>query len=143
MILRLISEHKIETQEELQERLQKAGFAVTQATISRDIRELRINKVTNAHGQMHYAILSPEDPDVMARFVRVLRDGYMSCAPAQNLLVIKTVIGMAMAVATALDGMEFPEPVGCIAGDDTIFVATHSCDEAKALARRIIKIAEE
>lgn len=142
MILTLISEHSIETQEDLQNMLMEAGFKVTQATISRDIRELRVTKVTGANGKQCYASLSPKDPDYMERYVRVLQDGYTSAEVAGNFLVVKTVIGMAMAVATALDNMEMPEIAGCVAGDDTIFVAARSNKDAVNLLAKIRDIAE-
>ena len=137
MILTLISEYQIETQEELQARLQEAGFRVTQATISRDMRELRVNKVTAENGKQCYAILSPKDPDYVERFTRVFLNGYSSCELAGNILVLKTVTGMAMAVATALDNLDYPEVVGCVAGDDTIFAACRSNAEAAVLMKRV------
>ena len=110
-ILTLIEEYPIETQEELAEKLMEAGFKVTQATVSRDIRELRLTKVVRNYGRQCYGALSPKDPKYFQRFVRVLQEGYASAEVAGNILVIKTVIGMAMAVATALDNLEFPEIV--------------------------------
>ncbi len=141
-ILQLIAEYPIETQEELAERLIEAGFKVTQATVSRDIRELRLTKVVKADGVQCYDVLSPQDPTYFQRYTRVLCDGYASAEVAGNLLVIKTVIGMAMAVATAIDSLEFPEVVGCIAGDDTIFAATHGEEEARVLAAKLKKVVE-
>ncbi len=107
-ILSLVEECSIETQEELAQKLVESGFKVTQATVSRDIRELRLTKVTKADGHQYYQVLSPQDPMYYQKFVRVLQDGYSSSEPAGNILVIKTVIGMAMAVATALDNLEYP-----------------------------------
>ena len=141
-ILTLIEEYPIETQEELAEKLVEAGFKVTQATVSRDIRELRLTKVVGENGRQRYAILSPKDPDYAERFVRVLQDGYTSAEAAGNILVVKTIIGMAMAVATALDNLEFSEIVGCVAGDDTIFVAVRSEKECLRLQEKIRKLIE-
>ena len=141
-ILALIAEYPIETQEELAERLIEAGFKVTQATVSRDIRELRLTKVVKADGVQCYDVLSPQDPTYFQRYTRVLCDGYTAAEVAGNLLVIKTVVGMAMAVATAIDSLEFPEVVGCIAGDDTIFAATRGEEEARTLAVKLKKVVE-
>ena len=141
-ILTLIEEYPIETQEELAEKLVEAGFRVTQATVSRDIRELRLTKVVGDNGRQRYAILSPKDPDYAELFVRVLQEGYTSAEAAGNILVVKTIIGMAMAVATALDNLEFSEIVGCVAGDDTIFVAVRSERECLRLQDKIRKLIE-
>ncbi len=141
-ILTLISEYPIETQEELAEKLVEAGFKVTQATVSRDIRELRLTKVMGDNGRQRYAFLSPKDPDYAKRFVRVLQEGYASAEAAGNILVVKTIIGMAMAVATALDNLEFSEIVGCVAGDDTIFVAVRSPRECIRLQEKIKRLME-
>lgn len=141
-ILTLIQEYPIETQEELADKLVAAGFKVTQATVSRDIRELRLTKVVSPGGRQCYAVLSPKDPNYSERFVRVLQEGYASAETAGNILVIKTIIGMAMAVATALDNLEFPEIVGCIAGDDTIFAAVRSAEDCQKLQEKIRRMAE-
>ena len=141
-ILTLISEYPIETQEELAEKLVEAGFKVTQATVSRDIRELRLTKVMGDNGRQRYAFLSLKDPDYAKRFVRVLQEGYASAEAAGNILVVKTIIGMAMAVATALDNLEFSEIVGCVAGDDTIFVAVRSPRECIRLQEKIKRLME-
>ncbi len=141
-ILALITEHPIETQEELADRLVAEGFKVTQATVSRDIRELRLTKVIGANGRQCYAFLSPKDPAYFQRFVRVLQDGFASAETAGNILVIKTVIGMAMAVATALDNLELSEIVGCIAGDDTIFAAARTPEDSVRLQEKIRRIVE-
>lgn len=141
-ILTLIQEDPIETQEELADKLVAAGFKVTQATVSRDIRELRLTKVVSPSGRQCYAVLSPKDPNYSERFVRVLQEGYASAETAGNILVVKTIIGMAMAVATALDNLEFPEIVGCIAGDDTIFAAVRSEEDCQRLQEKIRRMAE-
>ncbi|MCI9219580.1 MAG: arginine repressor [Lachnospiraceae bacterium] len=139
-MVEIIRKYDVGTQEELAERLREAGFPVTQATVSRDIRELKLSKVPTAEGGQKYVLLEQEEGERGDRYVRVLQDAYSSMAAAQNLLVIKTVSGMAMAAATALDALKFPEVVGCIAGDDTIFVATHTLEEAGALMERISSV---
>ena len=139
-IVELIGKYEIETQEELAARLKEAGFKVTQATVSRDIRELKLSKVPTAEGGQKYVALEQEEGGRGDRFIRVLQDAFSSMATAQNLLVDRTVSGMAMAAATAMDALQFPEVVGCVAGDDTIFVATHTVEEAQALMEKIRSI---
>ena len=103
-IIDLIGKYDIETQEELAQKLYESGYQVTQATVSRDIKELKLFKVPAGDGKQKYALFRQEEKEGLdAKYVRVLRDGYMSMAMAQNILVIKTVPGMAMAVAAALD----------------------------------------
>ena len=119
-IIELINQYDIETQEELADRLNQSGFKVTQATVSRDIRDLKLTKMSVDGGKQKYVIIKPEDGGMTEKYMRVLRDGYVSMDMAQNILVIKTVSGMAMAVAAAIDAMQWKEVVGCIAGDDTI-----------------------
>ena len=136
-ILELIQKNDIETQEELSAYLVKEGYTVTQATVSRDIRELKLTKVPAGSGKQKYAVLKQEDGHMGDKYIRVLKAGYVSMDMAQNILVIKTVSGMAMAVAAALDALKFSELVGCIAGDDTIFAAVRSVEETRALMERI------
>ena len=117
-IVEIIEKRDVETQEELAGYLKEAGFAVTQATVSRDIRELKLSKVPTGGGKQKYVILKQDDSHMGDKYIRVLRDGFISMDMAQNILVIKTVSGMAMAVAAALDALKFSEVVGCIAGYD-------------------------
>ncbi len=140
-IIELIRQYEIETQEELAQKLYEAGYQVTQATVSRDIKELKLFKVPADGGKQKYALFQPEEGGgTNAKYVRVLRDGYLSMAMAQNILVVKTVPGMAMAVAAALDKFKFPEIVGCIAGDDVIMCAIHSVDETLLVMEKIRKL---
>ena len=117
--------------------LKEAGFAVTQATVSRDIRELKLSKVPTGGGKQKYVILKQDDSHMGDKYIRVLRDGFISMDMAQNILVIKTVSGMAMAVAAALDALKFSEVVGCIAGDDTIMVAVRTVEDTQILMDKI------
>ncbi len=142
-IVELIEKYDIETQEELAARLKEAGFPVTQATVSRDIRELKLSKVPTAGGHQKYAVLSRDDSHMGDKYIRVLRDGFSSMDNAQNILVIKTVSGMAMAVAAAVDAMKFPEVVGCIAGDDTIMLAVRTVEDTRQLMTRIHRMIEK
>ncbi|MBT9778904.1 arginine repressor [Clostridium sp. MCC353] len=142
MIVELIGKYEIETQEELAEYLNQRGFNVTQATVSRDIRELKLTKVQAGNGKQRYVVLqnqgTPSD-----KYIRILRDGFLSMDMAQNILVIKTVSGMAMAVAAALDAIHFHEIVGCIAGDDTIMCAVRSVDDTILVMDKIKKLIAE
>ncbi len=136
-IIEIIRQYEVGTQEELAERLKNEGFSVTQATISRDIRELKLSKLTAEGGGLKYVVLEQGEGYLENRYVRVLREAYSSAAAAQNLVVVRTVSGMAMAAAAALDALRFPEIMGCIAGDDTIFVAVHTGEEARAVVDKI------
>ena len=136
-IIELIENYDIETQDELAEKLKEAGFQVTQATVSRDIRALKLSKVPTGNGRQKYVVLKQDDSFLGDKYIRVLKDGFVSMDMAQNILVIKTVQGMAMAVAAAVDAMKFPEVVGCIAGDDTIFAAVKSVADTKAVMERL------
>lgn len=142
VVVDLINKYDIETQEELAAYLEEEGFEVTQATVSRDIRELKLSKIATGNGKQKYIILKNDDSHLGDKYIRVLRDGFVSMNMAQNILVIKTVQGMAMAVAAALDAMKFPEIVGCIAGDDTIMAAIKSTDETKVVIDKINEILE-
>ena len=136
-ILELIRENDIETQEMLADLLNKAGFNVTQATVSRDIRELKLTKATMQSGKQKYVATAKESSFVTERMNRVFRDGIVSIDYAQNIVVIKTLIGMAMAVAAALDSMENSEIMGTIAGDDTIFCVVKNESRAVKLTENL------
>lgn len=139
-VVELINKHNIETQEELAERLNEEGFQVTQATVSRDIRDLKLTKVPTESGRQKYAVLKTPENTINEKYMRVLKDGYVSMDMAQNILVIKTVSGMAMAVAAAIDAMNWNEVVGCIAGDDTIMCAIRSTEDTLEVMMKIRKI---
>ncbi|HIZ78319.1 MAG TPA: arginine repressor [Candidatus Lachnoclostridium stercorigallinarum] len=138
-IVELIGKYEIGTQEELAEYLNQEGFNVTQATVSRDIRELKLSKVQMDNGKQRYVVLQNQD-SFSEKYIRVLRDSFMSMDMAQNILVIKTVEGMAMAAAVALDSINFYEIVGCVAGDDTIFCAVRSVDDTIILMDKLKKL---
>ena len=142
-IVELISQYDVETQEELAELLKKEGFKVTQATVSRDIRDLKLTKVHTESGKQKYVVLMPEGNAINEKYTRVLQEGFTSMDMAQNILVIKTVSGMAMAVAAAVDNMKWPEVVGCIAGDDTIMCAIRTVDDTILVMDKIRKIVNE
>lgn len=137
MILAIIEKYDIETQDELLERLIEAGFNTTQATISRDIRELKLTKSAVAGGRQRYTQAKSAEHESMESYRKVLGAGILSMVPAENLIVIKTVSGMAMAVAAALDNVEINGLLGSIAGDDTIFLAVRSRDITSSVIRQI------
>lgn len=140
-ILEIIAQHEVETQEELVGYLREGGFDVTQATISRDIRELKLYKMSVGKGKQKYIVLQQGDENHMEdKFIRVLKDGFVSMDMAQNILVVRTVSGMAMAVAAAIDSLRFQEIVGSIAGDDTIMIAVRTVEDTEQLMERIRKL---
>ena len=138
-IVELIGKYEIETQEELAEYLTKAGYQVTQATVSRDVQELKLSKVQAESGKQRYVVFKSQE-GLSDKYIRILRDGFLSMDMAQNILVIKTVSGMAMAVAAALDAIHFHEIVGCIAGDDTIMCAVRSVDDTILVMDKLRKL---
>ena len=136
-ILSLIMKREIGTQEEILQGLREAGFEVTQATVSRDIREMKLTKVSVGKDKLRYVAFHEPQEDMAEKYVRVFREGFLSMDEAQNMVVVRTVSGMAMAVAAALDAMHLPEIVGCIAGDDTIFCAIRSKEDTAAVLQRL------
>lgn len=141
-ILELIRNNDIETQEELQAYLVKDGFNVTQATVSRDIRDMKLTKISTNSGKQKYVALNDTTEDLSEKYVRVLKDGYVSMDMAQNILVIKTVSGMAGAVCASIDAMNIHEIVGSIAGDDTIMCAIRTTEDTVAIMKKLRKIVE-
>lgn len=136
-IVEIIGEYPVGTQEELASLLEDNGFEVTQATVSRDIRELHLSKVPAAGGAQRYVLIHKDETRLGEKYIRVLRDGFISIDAAQNLIILKTVSGMAMAVAAAIDAMNLKEVVGSIAGDDTVMVVVRTTEEAKRLIDKI------
>ena len=118
-------------------KLLEDGFNITQATVSRDIRELKITKIPNGKGKQKYVVLSNDVEQLADKYIRIIRDGLVDMDTAQNILVVKTVSGMAMAVAAALDAMHLLEVVGSIAGDDTIMVAVRTTQDAILVKEKI------
>lgn len=139
-ILELIKKYEISTQEELAERLIDSGFLVTQATVSRDIRELSLTKVSVGGGQK-YTALRTSEKEMNKKLLMILREGYLSSDQAGNIVVIKTETGMAMAVAAAIDALGWNEVAGSIAGDDTIFCAVRNNEDAMSILNKLSRIA--
>ena len=136
-IIELVNKYEIETQEELASLLNQAGFRVTQATISRDIRELRLSKVNSHDGKQKYAVMSVRDRGLNDKLSKVLKEGYISSMEASHLVVVKTATGM------ALDAMDLPGFAGCIAGDDTVMCALHADADVEMLLSRINKVVSQ
>lgn len=139
VIKELVQKHPIETQEELALQLSQKGFVVTQATISRDIRELKLSKIAIGDGKQKYILMKQEN-HLSDKYIRVLRDGFVSMDMAQNILVVKTVSGMAMAVAAAIDALALNEIVGSIAGDDTIMMAIRTTQDTQLVMEKLQKM---
>ena len=142
-IKELVEQFEIETQEELADRLRGDGYTVTQATVSRDIRELKLSKIPMGNGRQKYTILMQSEHYLSDKYIRVLKDGFVSMDMAQNILVVKTVSGMAMAVAAAIDAMKLKEIVGSIAGDDTIMMAVKTAEDTQCVMEKIRDVLDE
>jgi len=160
-ILEIISEYPVETQDEIITRLKEAGYRATQATISRDIKDLRLVKTLGSDGKYRYTSAQNRNADLRSSFAQLFSNSVTSVDCAQNLVVIKTlsgmanavcaamdstensavivktVSGMAMAAGAAIDSLDWREVLGCIAGDDTIFVACRTTESAAELAENL------
>ncbi len=136
-IISLITRYEIETQEELIGMLYKEGFQVTQATVSRDIRELKLTKVLTGRGSYRYTVPSNNENGPTIKFNRALINSIVNVDYALNNIVIKTYPGLATAVATGLDSIDSHEILGCVAGDDTIIMVVKSEQSAKDISTRI------
>lgn len=134
-IASLIEKYQIGTQEELAEKLRESGFNVTQATVSRDIRQMNLKKAPINGGKSCYVMMKEEAP-LTGAYGRALKESLVSVDVAMNLLVLKTHPGMAMAVAAAVDALNFGEIVGTIAGDDTVMVAIRTVEDAQAVKKK-------
>ena len=136
-ILEIITRHHVETQDDLIEYLLTEGFSVTQATVSRDIRELQLNKVMTGKGSYRYVAPKKEEMAAGMKINAALVDSIISVDYAQNIVVVHTLPGLAQAVAAGIDNLALAEVLGCVAGDDTILVATRTESAAKSISERI------
>lgn len=136
-IIEIVENNDIETQDELLTKLTEAGFNTTQATISRDIRDINLTKVSVAGGRQKYALGKSAGRESINSYKQVLSACILSMEAAENLIVIKTVSGMAMAVGAALDNLSINGLMGCIAGDDTLFLAVRSRELVKSVITTI------
>ena len=141
-IVRLITTEDIETQEELASELRSLGYKVTQATVSRDIRELRLIKVASKDGGFKYAKPERHEIAVSERLTRILNDSLISVDSSGNLIVVKTLSGSANVAAEALDNLGWPEILGTIAGDNTIFIVTRNESDTEEITERIMKLTD-
>lgn len=140
MILDLIKSNEVETQEELAELLKQNGIHVTQATVSRDIKELKLIKVLSDSGKYRYAPFKGTESNINSRIVNVFRESVTYIDYAGNIIVIKTLSGTAMAASVAIDALDWSEVLGCVAGDDTIFVLIRSQDQIEDIVQRFKKL---
>ena len=141
-ILDIIASRDIETQEELASSLRSLGYKVTQATVSRDIRELRLIKVTSKEGGFKYAKPERHEIAVSERLTRILNDSLISVDASGNIIVIKTISGSANVAAEALDNLGWPDIIGTIAGDNTVFMVVGSDADTKDIMSRIRKLTD-
>lgn len=139
-ILELIEKYDIETQDELAQKLCEEGFMVTQATVSRDIREMKLTKIATERGKQKYSVITGNDTEITERLTRVFKEAVVKMDYAQNMIVIKTLEGMGMAVAVALDNMQNPEILGTIAGDDTVFCVVRTHNQAAVIIEKLYRI---
>jgi len=135
-ILSIIEQNDIETQEELAGKLKEMGIVVTQATVSRDIKELRLLKVLSGSGGYKYATADKAEHGLSERFVRMFKDSVLSINFACNIVVIKTLAGSANVAAEAIDSMHLPEILGTMAGDNTVLVIVKNEAEAAQTVNR-------
>ena len=141
MIIKIIASQDVETQEELARLLGEQGFQVTQATVSRDIKELRLIKVLTSEGHYNkYATVEKAESDLQERFIRLFSNCVVSITNAGNLIVIKTIAGSASVAGEAIDSLKWPEIAGSIAGDNTIFVAVREGKNTSEIIKRFQKM---
>lgn len=137
-ILEIISKHDIDTQEELVARLRSDGYSVTQATISRDIKDMNIIKTFTDDGRHYkYVAQQPKEPSTADKFIKIFRNTVLSIRSAENLIILKTEQGAASAAAELIDRLEYEEILGVIAGDNTIFVAVDSIDSVDTVVENL------
>ena len=139
-ILEIIENNVIETQDELALRLKEEGLNVTQATVSRDIREMKLTKIACGDGRQKYSVITGNDTEISERLIRVFKETVVKIDYAQNILVIKTLEGMGMAVGVALDNMQNSEILGTIAGDNTVFCVVRGHQQAVSIIDKLNRI---
>ena len=137
MILNLIETTNVETQEELADMLKQRGICVTQATVSRDIKELRLIKVLAENGGYKYATVDKAEAGMKERFVRIFGDSVVGINTSANLVIVKTLSGSANAAAEAVDSMHWNDIVGTMAGDNTIFIAARDEKAVPDIVKRL------
>ena len=140
LIREIVEAQTIQTQEELADALRGHGMVVTQATVSRDIREMHLLKVLSDDGSYRYATMEKGETGVSDRLIRMLADSVVEMNYANNLIVIRTLPGSAHVAAEAVDNLKWPEVLGTIAGDNTILVIVRANDEVDAVIKRFRSI---
>lgn len=135
-ILDIINTHEVETQEKLVSLLKKSGYRVTQATISRDIKELQLVKTLSPSGKYKYTVGTNVDQPISDRYVKIFKETIQTVAYSGNIIVVKTLQGCANAACEAIDNLNFPYVVGSIAGDNTIFLVVNSPENAPVLVNK-------
>ncbi|MCT4632728.1 MAG: arginine repressor [Firmicutes bacterium] len=141
-ILDIIENYEVETQEELSYFLKNAGFNVTQATVSRDIKELRLIKVLTKDGKYKYSTIKQQESGISDRFIKLFKDSVLSIDSSGNIIVIKTLIGAGNAACAAIDAIDSKDIIGTIAGDDTIFLLVKEGLDIKEVIEKFKKIME-
>ncbi|MCX7923251.1 MAG: arginine repressor [Clostridia bacterium] len=141
-ILEIIDKYVIETQEDLAEKLKEAGMDVTQATVSRDIKDLRLIKVMTNEGVYKYASMSQTEGMVSNKLLTIFSESFVSSDYANNIVVVKTLSGMAQACAAAIDSLKWPEIVGTIAGDDNIMIVCRAEKFAEEMVNKFNRMAK-
>ncbi|MGL4654712.1 MAG: arginine repressor [Sarcina sp.] len=139
-IIEIISQKAIETQEELADELKSSGFDVTQATVSRDIKSLKLIKTQDSRGKYKYSIIKNETNDIVDKLTSILKNTVNGVEGINNIVVVKTLNGSASAAAEAIDNLGLGEVAGTIAGDNTIFILVRNDDKANELVRSIQKM---
>lgn len=139
-ILDIVENYEIETQDELAEKLRELGMDVTQATISRDIKELRLVKVLSPSGKYHYSSMNHESSNTGERLMVILKEAFVSCDYANNILVVKTLPGMAQAVGEIVDSLGWNDVVGTIAGDNTLMIVCRAERIAEDLMEKFTRM---
>ncbi len=142
-ILEIIDNNVIETQEELAEKLKEQGVEVTQATVSRDIKDLRLIKVMSSDGRYKYATLTQTENHISSRLTTILTEAYVSSDYANNIVVVKTLSGMAQAAASAIDSLKWEEILGSIAGDDTLIIVCRAEKIAEEIVNKFNKMIKQ
>lgn len=135
-ILDIINSHEVETQERLVSLLKKSGYKVTQATISRDIKELQLVKTLSSSGKYKYTVGASVDQPISDRYVKIFKETIQTVAYSGNIIVVKTLHGCANAACEAIDNLNFPNVVGSIAGDNTIFLVVSNPEKVPPLVNR-------
>lgn len=136
-ILELIRLYPINTQEELLLKLREEGYSVTQSTVSRDIKSMRLQKSLSDDGKYHYTAPESKPQERKSSYAGILSSSVISAEAAMNLVVVKTYSGMASAACAAIDSMDFSGVVGSLAGDDTIFIA---CSDNESATEFVLKL---